>query len=114
MAFITLANICKDYTLGETTTSALNGINLEIEIGELVILYGPSGSGKTTLLNMIGGLDIPTSGEVTVGEIPVSKLSAKWLTEYRKQKISVVFQFFNFIRDFDDVIIFVRIIIFND
>lgn len=97
MAFITLNNIHKEYTLGETTTSALNGIDLEIETGELVILYGPSGGGKTTLLNMIGGLDIPTSGEVTVGDIPVSSLSAKWLTEFRKQKISVIFQFFNLI-----------------
>ena len=60
-----------------------------------MIIYGPSGAGKTTLLNMIGGLDVPTSGNVNVAEIPVSTLSAKWLTEYRKQKIGVVFQFFN-------------------
>ena len=97
MAFITLTDIHKEYTLGETTTSALNGVDLEIEQGELVIIYGPSGGGKTTLLNMIGGLDVPTSGDVMVGEIPVSTLSAKWLTEYRKQKTSIVFQFFNLI-----------------
>jgi putative ABC transport system ATP-binding protein len=97
MAFITLSDIHKEYTLGETATPALNGIDLEIERGELVVIYGPSGGGKTTLLNMIGGLDIPTSGDVVVGKIPVSTLSAKWLTEYRKQKISVVFQFFNLI-----------------
>jgi len=97
MAYITLENIRKDYTLGEIKTTALNGIDLEVDLGELVIIFGPSGAGKTTLLNMIGGLDIPTSGKVSVGEIPVSTLSAKWLTIYRKKKIAVVFQFFNLI-----------------
>ncbi|MHA1966612.1 MAG: ABC transporter ATP-binding protein [Candidatus Hodarchaeales archaeon] len=97
MAYITLENIRKDYTLGETKTNALNGIDLEVDLGELVIIFGPSGSGKTTLLNLIGGLDIPTSGKVSVGEIPVSTLSAEWLTTYRKKKIGVVFQFFNLI-----------------
>ncbi|PWI49312.1 macrolide ABC transporter ATP-binding protein [Candidatus Heimdallarchaeota archaeon B3_Heim] len=97
MAFIEISELSKTYSLGETTTPALNGVDLEINKGELVILYGPSGAGKTTLLNMIGGLDIPTSGTVTVDEIPVSTLSAKWLTAYRKKKIGVVFQFFNLI-----------------
>ncbi|MFX0053203.1 MAG: ABC transporter ATP-binding protein, partial [Candidatus Hermodarchaeota archaeon] len=97
MSFIELKEVQKVYTLGETTTTALNRIDLEIERGELVIVFGPSGAGKTTLLNMIGGLDVPTSGIVTVGEIPVSTLSAKWLTIYRKKKIGVVFQFFNLI-----------------
>jgi putative ABC transport system ATP-binding protein len=95
VSLIQLTEIYKEYTLGETKTPALRGINLEIQKGELVVIYGPSGAGKTTLLNMIGGLDIPTSGSVKVGEIQVSTLSAKWLTEYRKQKIGVVFQFFN-------------------
>jgi putative ABC transport system ATP-binding protein len=95
MTFIEISNLTKTYSLGETKTVALNGIDLEIDKGELVILYGPSGAGKTTLLNMIGGLDIPDSGSVTVDEIPVSTLSAKWLTQYRKKKIGVVFQFFN-------------------
>ena len=95
MSFIELKGVHKEYTLGETSTTALNGIDLKIDLGELIIIFGPSGAGKTTLLNMIGGLDIPTSGEVTVGEIPVSNLSAKWLTVYRKKKIGVVFQFFN-------------------
>ncbi|MHA2295419.1 MAG: ABC transporter ATP-binding protein [Candidatus Hodarchaeales archaeon] len=97
MVFIKLEDIRKEYTLGETATVALNGINLEIEKGELVVVFGPSGAGKTTLLNMIGGLDVPTSGKVTVGDIPVSSLSAKWLTVYRQKKIGVVFQFFNLI-----------------
>ena len=97
MAFIELSDLSKEYSLGETKTLALDEINLEINKGELVIIYGPSGAGKTTLLNMIGGLDVPNSGIVTVDEIPVSTLSAKWLTTYRKQKIGVVFQFFNLI-----------------
>ncbi len=95
MTFIKISNLTKEYSLGETKTVALNGIDLQIDRGELVILYGPSGAGKTTLLNMIGGLDIPNSGSVTVDEIPVSTLSAKWLTAYRKKKVGVVFQFFN-------------------
>ncbi len=95
MAFIELSDLSKEYSLGETKTVALDGIDLEINRGQLVILYGPSGAGKTTLLNMIGGLDVPNSGTVTVDEIPVSTLSAKWLTTFRKQKIGVVFQFFN-------------------
>lgn len=97
MAFISLENVFKEYSLGEIKTIALNGINLEIERGELVIIYGPSGAGKTTLINTIGGLDIPTSGKVQVEEIPVSTLSAKWLTIYRKKKVGVIFQFFNLI-----------------
>lgn len=97
MAYITLENVGKNYILGETMTQALDGINLNIELGELVVIFGPSGAGKTTLLNMIGGLDIPTSGKVTVGEISVSILSAKWLTIYRRKKVGVVFQFFNLI-----------------
>ncbi|MHA1207619.1 MAG: ATP-binding cassette domain-containing protein, partial [Candidatus Hodarchaeales archaeon] len=72
MSLIELTEIYKEYTLGETKTPALRGISLEIEKGELVVIYGPSGAGKTTLLNMIGGLDIPTSGSVKVGEIQVS------------------------------------------
>ncbi|MFX0014992.1 MAG: ABC transporter ATP-binding protein [Promethearchaeota archaeon] len=97
MAFITLENIYKNYSLGETTIPALSGINLHIELGELVVIFGPSGAGKTTLLNMIGGLDIPTSGLVKVGKINVSTLSDKWLTIYRRRKVGVVFQFFNLI-----------------
>ncbi|MFW9906749.1 MAG: ABC transporter ATP-binding protein [Candidatus Thorarchaeota archaeon] len=97
MAFITLENIQKNYKLGETTIPALRGIDVNIELGELVIIFGPSGAGKTTLLNMIGGLDVPTSGNVTVGDIVVSTLSDKWLTIYRRRKVGIVFQFFNLI-----------------
>ena len=85
MTYIKIENIRKEYVLGETTTPALKGIDLEIELGELVVIFGPSGAGKTTLLNMIGGLDIPTSGKVTVGDIPVSTLSAEWLTKIERQ-----------------------------
>lgn len=97
MAFIKLVDVKKEYVLGETPIPALNGVDLNIDRGELVIIFGPSGAGKTSLMNMIGGLDIPTAGEVTVDEIPVSTLSAKWLTVYRRKKIGVIFQFFNLI-----------------
>ncbi|MFW9853424.1 MAG: ABC transporter ATP-binding protein [Candidatus Thorarchaeota archaeon] len=97
MAFIELDEVEKEYILGETPIRALNGVNLTIDRGELVIVFGPSGAGKTTLMNMIGGLDIPTRGKVTVDEIPLSTLSAKWLTVYRRKKVGVIFQFFNLI-----------------
>lgn len=95
MTFINLTDVHKEYTSGETIVEALTGVDLEIEQGELAIIFGPSGAGKTTLLNLIGGLDIPTSGKVEVGNIPVSSLSAHWLTVYRRKKVGVVFQFFN-------------------
>jgi len=98
MAYIELENVVKHYMLGDTTTVALDDINLNVEDrGELVIIFGPSGAGKTTLLNLIGGLDIPSNGKVTVSDIPVSELSAKWLTKYRQKKVGIVFQFFNLI-----------------
>ncbi|MFW9777622.1 MAG: ABC transporter ATP-binding protein [Candidatus Heimdallarchaeota archaeon] len=97
MAFIELEEVEKEYILGEKPIRALNGVNLTVDRGELVIVFGPSGAGKTTLMNMIGGLDIPTRGKVTVDEIPLSTLSAKWLTVYRRKKVGVIFQFFNLI-----------------
>ena len=74
---------------------ALRGVNLEIKRGEMVAIMGPSGCGKTTLLNMIGGLDIPTSGQVLINDIDVTGYTDKVMTEFRKNNLSFIFQFFN-------------------
>jgi len=74
---------------------ALRGVNLEIKRGEMVAIMGPSGCGKTTLLNMIGGLDVPTSGKVLINDIDVTGYTDKLMTEFRKTNLSFIFQFFN-------------------
>ena len=74
---------------------ALQGVNLEIEKGEIVAIMGPSGCGKTTLLNMIGGLDKPTSGKVWIGNEEITGYSDHEITKFRKENLSFIFQFFN-------------------
>jgi putative ABC transport system ATP-binding protein len=92
---ITLDNITKDYHLGKTKVKAVRGVSLTIKKGEFATLAGPSGSGKTTLLNIIGGLDMPTEGEVTIEGSCLSKLSSKALASFRNKKIGFIFQSFN-------------------
>ncbi|NHJ31805.1 MAG: ABC transporter ATP-binding protein [Asgard group archaeon] len=74
---------------------ALQGVNLEIEKGEIVAIMGPSGCGKTTLLNMIGGLDKPTSGKVWIGDEEITGYLDHEITTFRKENLSFIFQFFN-------------------
>jgi len=74
---------------------ALQGVNLEIEKGEIVAIMGPSGCGKTTLLNMIGGLDKPTSGKVWIGDEEITDFPDHEITKFRKENLSFIFQFFN-------------------
>jgi putative ABC transport system ATP-binding protein len=87
----------KHYQMGEVTVRALRGATFEVPEGSLVVLLGPSGSGKTTLLNIIGGLDTPTSGRAFVDDQEVSKLAEPELTEYRREKVGFIFQFFNLV-----------------
>jgi putative ABC transport system ATP-binding protein len=89
--------VAKEYLMGEVRVPALRGVSFEVAEGELVVLLGPSGSGKTTLLNLIGGLDLPTGGRVEVGGLTVSSLVEPALTEYRREKVGFVFQFFNLV-----------------
>ncbi len=84
----------KIYKKGRIEIKALNGVDLKIKDGELAVIVGVSGSGKTTLLNLIGGLDVPTSGSVLVDGTDISKMDNKQLTLYRRQKVGFVFQFF--------------------
>ena len=78
---------------------ALNHANLEIEQGEICVILGPSGSGKSTLLNMLGGLDHLDEGEIIVGDRNLSNYKNKKLTDYRKEDVGFVFQFYNLIPD---------------
>ncbi|MFA5078180.1 MAG: ABC transporter ATP-binding protein [Dehalococcoidia bacterium] len=94
---VKLDKVSKIYDMGRTKVVALNEVSMEVFPGEFIVLLGPSGSGKTTLLNLIGGLDIPTSGLVEVNGINISKMSRAQLTEYRRHQIGFIFQFFNLI-----------------
>lgn len=90
-------NLKKYYGSGETTVKALDGINLEIEDGEFAAIVGTSGSGKSTLLHMIGGLDRPTEGKVTVSGKEIFSLKDDELTIFRRRKIGFVFQSYNLV-----------------
>ena len=87
----------KIYTMGEVEVHALRGIDLDLYRGEFVVLLGPSGSGKSTLLNILGGLDVPTSGKVRYGDHDLSVSDDAALTRYRREHVGFVFQFYNLI-----------------
>jgi putative ABC transport system ATP-binding protein len=92
---IKLQDITKVYPMGETELAVLRGLNMHIKPGELVAIMGPSGSGKSTVLNLIGCLDIPTSGRYFLEGREVSQLSSTELAEVRARKIGFIFQSFN-------------------
>jgi putative ABC transport system ATP-binding protein len=92
---ITLRGVYKRYTRGKQIVEVLHGLDLDIANGEFVALMGPSGSGKTTLLNLIGGLDKPSEGQVTVGGQRIDQLSPSQLARWRARSIGFVFQFYN-------------------
>jgi putative ABC transport system ATP-binding protein len=87
----------KIYEMGEVTVEALRGIDFVLYPGEFVVLLGPSGSGKSTLLNILGGLDLPTSGEVIYQDHNLTTAGDAALTEYRRTHVGFVFQFYNLI-----------------
>ncbi|HLJ48398.1 MAG TPA: ABC transporter ATP-binding protein [Bryobacteraceae bacterium] len=91
---INLANVSKAYE-GKRRVTALQSVDIDIQRGEMVSIVGPSGSGKSTLLNLIGGLDHPTNGEITIDGARLSGLSDDELTRVRRDKIGFIFQFFN-------------------
>ena len=92
---IDIKNVMKIYKIGNVKINALRGVNLEIREGEFVTIMGPSGSGKSTLMNIIGCLDIPTSGSYFLEDVDVSKLNDNRLAEIRNKKVGFVFQTFN-------------------
>jgi ABC-type lipoprotein export system ATPase subunit/ABC-type lipoprotein release transport system permease subunit len=97
VAAIRLVDICRQYQLGNTDVNALNNINLEIDQGDFVALVGPSGSGKSTLLNLLGGLDKPTSGEISVQDLVLQDATEIELTAHRRHNVGFIFQTFNLI-----------------
>ncbi|PKM02735.1 MAG: ABC transporter ATP-binding protein [Gammaproteobacteria bacterium HGW-Gammaproteobacteria-4] len=95
MSLVAIRGLTKNYTRGKQTVEVLHGIELEIPRGDFVALMGPSGSGKTTLLNLIGGLDTPTAGSVTVDGRRIDQLRRGELAKWRAEHVGFVFQFYN-------------------
>jgi putative ABC transport system ATP-binding protein len=92
---VELKAISKHYPKGKEKVNVLNGLNLTINRGDFLALMGPSGSGKTTLLNLLGGLDKPSSGELTIGSARLDQMSNAQLTRWRAQHVGFIFQFYN-------------------
>ena len=97
MSFIEFRNVTKVYGEGAAAVRAADGIDLELERGEFVLVVGPSGAGKTTVLNMLGGMEQPTSGQILFDGRDISQLDEKGLTLYRRNDVGFVFQFYNLI-----------------
>ena len=89
--------LTKTYTMGEVVVQALRGVDFDLGAGEFVVLLGPSGSGKSTLLNILGGLDVPTSGSVVYQDHDLTRADDAALTDYRRSHVGFVFQFYNLI-----------------
>ena len=92
-----ICGLTKVYGTGPLAVTALGGIDLDIAEGEMLVLLGPSGSGKSTLVNIIGGLDVPTSGSIRVNGMELTALDDAALTAYRRETVGFVFQFYNLI-----------------
>jgi len=90
-------NISKIYRMGDVEVHALRGVDLDLYAGELVVLLGASGSGKSTLLNILGGLDVPTTGEVQYVDHSLTSATEEELTQFRREHVGFVFQFYNLI-----------------
>jgi len=99
MPLVEIKGMERHYEMASETVKALDGIDLEIEKGERILLLGPSGSGKTTLLNCIAALDNPTSGTYLFGGEEVPKSKSEKMTTFRRNNIGYVFQFFNLLQD---------------
>lgn len=97
MSIIQAENLTKVYGTGETAVTALDHANVKVDKGEMVAVMGPSGCGKSTLLHLMGGLDRPTEGRVTIDGRALDQLNDDTLTQIRRRKIGFVFQFFNLI-----------------
>ncbi len=97
MPVLETKNLIKEYQMGEVIVSALRGVDFSVERSEFVAIMGPSGSGKSTLLHLLGGLDMPTSGEVILADQPLSALNDNEITRFRRRRIGFIFQFYNLI-----------------
>ena len=98
-SFITFNNVKKTYKVGDVEINASDGVDFEVNKGEFVVIVGPSGAGKTTILNLLGGMDTATSGQILVDGQDVAKYSERQLTQYRRDDIGFVFQFYNLVQN---------------
>ena len=98
-SFITFNNVKKTYRVGDVEINASDGVDFEVNKGEFVVIVGPSGAGKTTILNLLGGMDKATSGQILVDGQDVAKYSERQLTQYRRDYIGFVFQFYNLVQN---------------
>ena len=94
-SLVQVRDVHKHFTRGSERIDVLKGVNLDIPPGDFLALMGPSGSGKTTLLNLMGGLDLPTGGSVSVGGVEINRLGGGGLSKWRSQHIGFVFQLYN-------------------
>ena len=94
-SLVSIRNLTKTYQRGPEKIEVLHGVDLDIDEGDFVALMGPSGSGKTTLLNLVGGLDTPSGGEISVGGQRIDTMSGGQLSHWRSQNVGFVFQFYN-------------------
>lgn len=97
MSIIEMKEASRSYSAGDNEILALDGANLVLEQGDLIVILGPSGAGKSTMLNLFGGLDSPTSGKIIVDGTDISTLDSDQLAEYRASKVGFIFQFYNLI-----------------
>lgn len=95
MAYVDIKGVYKTYGVGEARVAALSDVSLSLARGELCVLEGPSGAGKTTLINLLGGMDAPDAGGITVDGLALAGLSSRELTRYRLNDVGLVFQFYN-------------------
>src|ERR1700759_4608527 len=96
-SLIKIRGLDKQYKRGGENIDVLQGLNLDVDKGDFVAFMGPSGSGKTTLLNLLGGLDVPTRGSITVAGDEVTNMSSGKLTEWRARHVGFIFQMYNLI-----------------
>jgi putative ABC transport system ATP-binding protein len=94
-ALVSIRNVVKGYVRGKQRVEVLHSLNLDVQAGEFLALMGPSGSGKTTLLNLIGGLDRPDKGEISVAGERIDQLSSGQLAKWRARHVGFIFQFYN-------------------
>ncbi len=97
MKTLEVKNLCKTYGKGDTMVKALDNVSFSVEKGEFIAIVGPSGSGKSTLLHILGGVDVPTSGNVIIDKTDISQLNETALAIFRRRQIGLVYQFYNLI-----------------